>query len=96
MIFPSEQGQYFEIWDKVSIEKLQMNTMQWSWSVHKEHVLLWWSYVFLFSAGQLINSNQNAVPGGGAGNLGRSTRYWALVMSYEINEHWWNQRSLWQ
>ena len=55
MIMLLGKGQYFKIWDKVSIEKLQ-NEHQWSWRVNKEHVPLCGVLCLLFSAGQLINS----------------------------------------
>ena len=53
MIRPSGKGQYFKIWDKVSIEKLQ-NEHQWSLRVNKEHVLLYgvMSFVLSWSAHQ--------------------------------------------
>ena len=65
------------------LKSCKMNTMQWSWSVHKEHVFCV-QLCLLFSAGQLINTQQHedAVPGGAVVQaLGSSTRYWALVMS---------------
>ena len=67
MIILSEKGQYFEIWDKVSIEKLQNEhhavVMK---GPYKEHVLLCgvMSFVLSWSAHQ---QHEDAVPGGGAG-----------------------------
>ena len=81
MIMLSGKGQYFKIWDKVSIEKLQ-NEHQGSWRVNKEHALLCgvMSFVLSWSAHQ---QHEDAVPGGAAvvQALGSSTRYWALIMS---------------
>ena len=57
MIIPSEKGQYFEIWDKVSIEKLQNE--HHVCSGHEESIKNMFFCVescLLFSAGQLINS----------------------------------------
>ena len=79
MIMPSGKGQYFKIWDKVSIEKLQ-NEHQWSWRVNKVLMSFCVELCLLFSAGQLINSRRmrcQAV----VQALGSSTRYWALIMS---------------
>ena len=65
MIMPSGKGQYFKIWDRVSIEKLQ-NEHQWSGRVNKEHVPLCgvMSFVLSWSAHQ---QHEDGVPGGGAG-----------------------------
>ena len=45
---PSGKGQYFKIWNRVSIEKLQ-NERQWSWRVNKEHVPLCGVMFFVLS-----------------------------------------------
>ena len=66
------------------LKSCKMNTMQWSWRVHKKNMFFCVELCLLFSAGQLISSMRiDAVPGGGAGTwvVHSSTRYWALVMS---------------
>ena len=55
MIMLSGKGQYFKIWDKVSIEKLQ-NEHQWSWRVNKEHVPLCGVMSFALCS-QLVSSS---------------------------------------
>ena len=70
------------------LKSCKMNTVQWSWRVHKEHVLLCgvMSFVLSWSAHQ---QHEDAVPGGGAGTWvvqggdlpGSSTHYWALIIS---------------
>ena len=61
MIMLLGKGQYFKIWDKVSIEK-QQNEHQWPWRVNKEHALLCgvMSFVLSWSAHQ---QHEDAVPG---------------------------------
>ena len=55
--FHQGNGQYFEIWDQgLNWKSCKMNTMQWSWSVHKhkEHVLLCGVMSFVL---QLVSSS---------------------------------------
>ena len=73
MIMLSGKGQYFKIWDKVSIEKLQ-NEHQWSYEESIKNMPFCVEFCLLFSAGQLINSMRmrcEAV----VQALGSSTRY---------------------
>ena len=65
------------------LKSCKTNTIQWSWSVHKEHVLLCGVTGYVFCS-QLVSSSTSW--GCGARRwcrhkFGSSTRYWALVMS---------------
>ena len=85
MIMLSGKGQYFKIWDKVSIEKLQ-NEHQWSYEESIKNMPFCVELCLLFSAGQLINSMRMRCEGGGAGT-------WVVhpILSLDhvidINEH---------
>ena len=88
-LFHQGKGSISKYGIRSQLKSCKMNTMQWSWSVHKEHVLLCgvMSFVLSWSAHQ---QHEDAVPGGGAGT-------WVVhpILSpghvSEINEHWWNQ-----
>ena len=75
------ERQYFKIWDKVSIEKLQ-NEHQWSWRVNKERVLLCGVMSFVLSWSAHQQQHEDAVTGLAVLQaLRSSTRYWALIRS---------------
>ena len=81
-LFHQGKGSISKYEIRSQLKSCKMNTMQWSWRVHKEHVLLCGvrSFVLSWSAHQ---QHEDAVPGGGAG-----TRvvhpYWALIMSLKL------------
>ena len=82
-----EKGSISKYGIRSQLKSCKMKTMQWSWIVHKEHVLLC-GVMYFFSSWSAHQQHEDVVPGGGAGT-------WVVhpILSpghvTEINEHWW-------
>ena len=91
-LFHQRKGSISKYGIRSQLKSCKINTMlEWSWRVHKEHVLLCGGMSFVLSW-SVHQQHEDVVPGGGASTW-VVHRYWSWVMSLksmntdEIKDH---------